>query len=167
MSGSLEPVAANELRQILDAERHKGRKVVFTNGVFDLIHPGHIRYLRKARSLGDLLVVALNSDESVRRLKGADRPILPQHERARIVASFEMVDYVTLFDEDTPLEIISALRPDVLVKGGDYQLHEIVGRETVESNGGKVIAVPFEKGFSSTNIIDRIIRSKSHSQQTG
>ena len=154
---------AMELNQILSDHRANGRKVVFTNGVFDLMHPGHVRYLRAARKMGDLLVVAINSDDSVRRLKGPGRPILPQNERGKILAALEMVDYVTLFEEDTPQAIIELLRPDILVKGGDYKLHEIVGRDFVESIGGKVVAIPFVEGMSSTNIIDRIVRAKSQS----
>jgi rfaE bifunctional protein nucleotidyltransferase chain/domain len=160
---ALEAVAAEELRRILDGHREQGEKIVFTNGVFDLLHPGHIRYLREARAEGDRLVVAINSDSSARRLKGADRPVLPQHERAKILASLDVVDYVTVFDEDTPAEIIEALRPDVLVKGGDYKLDEIVGRDFVESTGGKVKAIPFVEGLSSSNIIDRIVRAKAKS----
>lgn len=152
-----------ELNQILSDHRANGRKVVFTNGVFDLMHPGHVRYLRAARKMGDLLVVAINSDDSVRRLKGPGRPILPQNERGKILAALEMVDYVTLFEEDTPQAIIELLRPDILIKGGDYKLHEIVGRDFVESTGGKVVTIPFVEGMSSTNIIDRIVRAKSKS----
>jgi D-beta-D-heptose 7-phosphate kinase / D-beta-D-heptose 1-phosphate adenosyltransferase len=147
----------NELQSILRSEQLSGRKVVFTNGVFDLIHPGHIRYLRAAKELGDILVVAINTDNSVRRLKGEDRPILPEHERVKIIASLEMVDYVTLFDEDTPFEVISRLRPDVLVKGGDYRTDQIVGRDIVEANGGVVKNLQFIDGASSSNIIERIL----------
>ncbi len=130
--------------------------MVFTNGCFDLLHPGHVRYLQKARALGDALVVACNSDVSVRRLKGPGRPVMPAAERCEVLAALECVDYVTLFDEDTPLEIIRRLRPDVLVKGGDWPLDRIVGREIVESHGGKVIALEFEEGYSTTDIIARI-----------
>ena len=144
---------------ILDEARRAGRRIVFTNGVFDLIHPGHVRFLREARSLGDLLVVALNSDESVRRIKGDNRPILPLVERGKILASFECVDYVTWFGEDTPDAIIRLLKPDVLVKGGDYTPDSIVGREFVESRGGVVRALKFAEGFSSTAVIERIVRS--------
>ncbi len=136
--------------------RADGKRVVFTNGCFDLLHPGHVRYLQKARGLGDALVVACNSDESVRRLKGAGRPVMPAVQRCEVLAALECVDYVTVFDEDTPLEIIRQLRPDVLVKGGDWPLDRIVGREIVESNGGKVIALEFEEGYSTTDIIARI-----------
>jgi D-beta-D-heptose 7-phosphate kinase/D-beta-D-heptose 1-phosphate adenosyltransferase len=149
----------DDLAKILDDLRAAGRRIVFTNGVFDLIHPGHVRFLREARSLGDLLVVALNSDASVRRIKGEKRPILPLVERGKILASFECVDYVTWFDEDTPDVIIRLLRPDVLVKGADYTLDNIVGRDFVESRGGIVRALKFNNGFSSTAVIERILRS--------
>ena len=150
---------AGELRKVLEALKLEGRKIVFTNGVFDLIHVGHVDYLRCAKSKGDVLVVALNTDDSVRRLKGEKRPILPENERAKIVASFDMVDYVTFFNEDTPKEIIELLRPNVLVKGGDYTLDTIVGRETVERDGGTVHAVTLVEGASSSDIIDRIVKA--------
>lgn len=149
----------DELAKILDELRAAGWRIVFTNGVFDLIHPGHVRFLQEARSLGDLLVVALNSDASVRRIKGEKRPILPLVERGKILASFECVDYVTWFDEDTPDAIIRLLKPDVLVKGADYTLDNIVGRDFVESRGGVVRALKFNHGFSSTAVIERILRS--------
>ena len=148
-----------ELARLLNEARAAGRRVVFTNGVFDLIHPGHVRFLKEARTLGDLLVVALNSDDSVRRIKGDRRPILPLVERSKILASFECVDYVTHFDEDTPDAIIRMLRPHVLVKGGDYALDDIVGRDFVESQGGEVRALKFADGFSTTAVIERIVRS--------
>lgn len=138
--------------------RAKGRILVFTNGCFDLLHPGHVRYLAQARSLGDALVVALNSDRSVRTLKGAGRPVLNEKERVEVIAALEAVDYVTVFDEETPHSLISQLLPDVLVKGGDWQLNEIVGREEVEAAGGKVLSLPFLEGYSSSDIIDRIKR---------
>ena len=141
--------------------RAEGRQVVFTNGCFDLLHPGHVRYLAAARALGDALVVALNSDASVRRLKGAARPILNQDERAEVMAALAAVDYVTIFDEDTPRELIAALLPDVLVKGGDWAVTEIVGREEVEAAGGRVLALPFLEGSSTTDIIERIRKSSS------
>jgi D-beta-D-heptose 7-phosphate kinase / D-beta-D-heptose 1-phosphate adenosyltransferase len=159
----LAPLPPDEVCTAIAPRRAKGEKVVFTNGVFDLVHPGHIRYLRQARSMGDLLIIAINSDASVRRIKGDKRPLLPEHERARILASFEMVDYVTVFDEDTPLEIINRIQPDVLVKGGDYSLDEIVGRKEVEARGGRVISVPLVEGASSSNIIDRIVSAHSNS----
>lgn len=146
---------------MLDQRRAQGEKLVFTNGVFDLIHPGHVRYLRDARIMGEMLVVALNTDDSVRRLKGPLRPILPFVERAKIIASLEMVDYVTFFDEVTSLETIVLLHPDILVKGGDYTLDGIVGRNEVETMGGIVRSIPFVQGFASTLIIERIVQSAS------
>jgi len=138
--------------------RSKGLSLVFTNGCFDLIHPGHVRYLAQARALGDALVVALNSDRSVRILKGKGRPILNEKERVEVIAALEVVNYVTVFDEETPHSLISRLLPDVLVKGGDWQLNEIVGRAEVERAGGKVLSLPFLEGYSSTDIIERIKR---------
>ena len=138
--------------------RDSGKVLVFTNGCFDLLHPGHVRYLREARALGDALVVALNSDQSVRILKGEGRPILNLEERVEVIGALESVDYVTAFDEETPYSLIVQLLPDVLVKGGDWQLNEIVGREQVEAAGGKVLSLPFLEGSSTTDIIERIKR---------
>ena len=139
-----------------DARKNK-LTVVFTNGCFDLIHPGHIDLLEKAAALGDLLVVGLNTDRSVTALKGPCRPVTPEADRARVLAALEMVDYVCLFDEDTPAELIAALVPDVLVKGGDYGVDEIVGRETVEGDGGRVVVVPLTEGYSTTELIEGIV----------
>lgn len=133
-----------------------GGKVVFTNGCFDLLHIGHIDYLEKARKLGARLIVALNDDDSVRRLKGNGRPILPQIERARMLAAMEFVDGVVLFGEDTPLDLIKAIRPDILVKGGDYQIEEIVGYEEVMSWGGTVTTIPLVEGYSSTALLEKL-----------
>ncbi|MGE0130683.1 MAG: D-glycero-beta-D-manno-heptose 1-phosphate adenylyltransferase [Blastocatellales bacterium] len=141
--------------------RHVGRHVVFTNGCFDLIHPGHVNYLREARRLGDALIVALNSDRSVRELKGEKRPILNQDERAEVMAALACVDYVIIFDEPTPREIIAALLPDVLVKGGDWGVDQIVGREEVEAAGGKVLSLPFIAGCSTSDVIERIVQRYS------
>lgn len=139
------------------AERKRnGQVVVFTNGCFDLLHPGHLRCLEQARALGDLLVVAINTDAGVRRLKGHARPATPQQERAEILAALEMVDYVTLFDEPTPRELILRLQPQVLVKGGDWGAEEIVGRAEVEAAGGRVLSIPLEPGFSTSAILARI-----------
>jgi D-beta-D-heptose 7-phosphate kinase/D-beta-D-heptose 1-phosphate adenosyltransferase len=129
---------------------------VFTNGCFDLLHPGHVRYLESARRLGDILIVALNSDASVRRIKGEGKPYVGEGERAEMLGALHSVDFVTTFSEDTPQTIIEELLPDVLVKGGDWSKDQIVGRETVEENGGQVIAADFEKGFSTTGIVERI-----------
>ena len=133
-----------------------GRRVVFTNGCFDLLHPGHIQSLEQARSLGDALVVGINSDESVRKLKGAGRPVLPELERAEILAALECVDAVVIFPELTPREIITALLPDVLVKGGDWPGNQIVGREEVEAAGGQVVSVPVVSGYSTTAILEKM-----------
>ncbi|OGR82089.1 MAG: glycerol-3-phosphate cytidylyltransferase [Elusimicrobia bacterium RIFCSPHIGHO2_01_FULL_64_10] len=137
--------------------RRGKKKVVFTNGCFDLLHPGHVRLLRAARSRGDILVVGLNSDRSVRRLKGPGRPLMGERSRAEVLSALSAVDYVTLFSEPTPLETIAALKPDVLVKGSDYPPGEIVGRHLV----GKVVRFPVAGGFSTTDLIGRILRSKS------
>jgi D-glycero-beta-D-manno-heptose 1-phosphate adenylyltransferase len=136
--------------------RAAGRKLVFTNGVFDLLHVGHVRYLAQARALGDALVVAINSDRTVRELKGPDRPIFDQAERAEILAALRYVDYVTIFDDVSPRSLIATLLPDVLVKGGDYQLDQIHGREEVETAGGKVVSLPFVEGASTTVLIQRM-----------
>jgi D-beta-D-heptose 7-phosphate kinase/D-beta-D-heptose 1-phosphate adenosyltransferase len=146
-----------QLVRIRKRLRRGQKKVVFTNGCFDLLHRGHIECLKKAKSFGDVLVVGLNSDSSVRKIKGEERPILPQGDRAEILASLEMVDYVLIFGEETPYKIIASLVPDVLVKGGDYRRKEIVGRDVVESGGGRVIRVKQIRGRSSRNIIKKII----------
>lgn len=134
----------------------EGKTVVFTNGCYDLLHPGHVRLLEQARSLGDVLILALNSDASVRRFKGPSRPLLDEQERAALAIALEAVDAVTLFDEDTPRELIGAVLPDILVKGADWS-HFIAGREEVEATGGQVMALPLEPGYSTTNIVERIL----------
>jgi D-glycero-beta-D-manno-heptose 1-phosphate adenylyltransferase len=136
--------------------RASGRRLVFTNGVFDLLHVGHVRYLTQARTLGDALVVAINSDRTVRELKGPDRPVFDEAERAEILAALRVVDYVTIFDDVSPRSLIAELLPDVLVKGGDYDLDQIHGREEVEAAGGKVISLPFVEGASTTTLIERM-----------
>jgi len=136
--------------------RASGQRIVFTNGVFDLLHPGHVRYLREARGLGDLLIVGVNADESVRRNKGPERPINRQDERAEVLAALECVDGVVIFAEDTPADIIRLVQPDILVKGADWPADQIVGRDTVESRGGRVVLVPVEAGHSTTSIVERI-----------
>jgi len=137
-------------------EKRNGRRVVFTNGCFDLLHPGHIGSLEQARALGDALVVGLNSDASVRQLKGAGRPVLPERERAEILAALECVDAVVIFDDLTPREVIARLLPDVLVKGGDWPGDQIVGREEVEAAGGQVVSIPVIPGYSTTAILRKI-----------
>ncbi|MEN2992595.1 MAG: D-glycero-beta-D-manno-heptose 1-phosphate adenylyltransferase [Bacteroidia bacterium] len=133
--------------------RHLEQRVVFTNGCFDLLHLGHVAYLEAAANLGDVLVVGLNSDASVRRLKGAPRPLQPQEARARILAALEFVEAVVIFDEDTPLDLIRQVRPDVLVKGGDYRPEEVVGADFVRSYGGEVVILPYLSGYSTTELI--------------
>jgi D-glycero-beta-D-manno-heptose 1-phosphate adenylyltransferase len=138
--------------------RAAGVRLVFTNGVFDLLHVGHVRYLAHARALGDALLVAINSDRTVRELKGPDRPVFNEAERAEILAALRCVDYVTIFDDVSPRSLIARLLPDVLVKGGDYGLDQIHGREEVEAAGGKVISLPFVEGASTTSLIDKMSR---------
>src|SRR5215469_3052700 len=137
-------------------EKRNGRRVVFTNGCFDLLHPGHIEMLETARRLGDVLVVGINCDAEVRKLKGPDRPVWPVEKRAEVLAALESVAAVVIFDEPTPREIVSALSPDVLVKGGDWPIDKIVGREEVEAAGGKVLSIPIVSGYSTTGIIKKI-----------
>jgi D-beta-D-heptose 7-phosphate kinase/D-beta-D-heptose 1-phosphate adenosyltransferase len=150
-------LALPALRRRLAAQRRAGRRIVFTNGVFDLLHPGHVRYLRAARRLGDLLVVGLNSDRSVRRLeKGPDRPLVRQGDRAEVLAALEMVDYVTLFGQDTPYALIAAIAPDVLVKGGDWNVERIIGADLVLARGGRVRSLRFAPGYSTTALLRRI-----------
>lgn len=134
---------------------HK-QKIVFTNGCFDILHRGHITYLAKARQLGEILVVGLNSDDSVRRLKGPERPVNDEVARAQVLAALEIVDYVVLFEEDTPYNIIVKVKPDLLVKGGDYKIENIVGADFVQQRGGQVLTIPFVDGFSTTSIIDHL-----------
>ena|SRR5271165_188449 len=136
--------------------KETGKKVVFTNGCYDILHPGHIRLLEEARSLGDVLILALNTDSSVQRIKGPSRPFFSQTDRAEVASQLEAVDAVTLFDEDTPRELIAAMLPDVLVKGADWS-HFIAGREEVESAGGTVVALPLEPGYSTTNIAETVL----------
>lgn len=142
--------------------RRSGKRVVFTNGCFDLLHVGHVRYLADARAAGDFLVVGVNADASVRRLaKGPERPLVPQAARAEVLAALGAVDLVTIFEEDTPADIIAALLPDVLVKGADWAPDQVVGREVVEANGGRVLLVPVVEGFSTTSLVERLRRIDS------
>jgi D-glycero-beta-D-manno-heptose 1-phosphate adenylyltransferase len=151
-------VTRDEAVRFVNAQRAAGRTIVFTNGVFDLLHPGHVRYLRQARDLGDALLVGVNSDRSVRANKGPDRPLTPEAERVEILESLDSVDGVVIFDEDTPHELVAALRPDVLVKGADWAEDAIVGRDIVEGRGGRVVRVPIEPGHSTTRIVEKIRR---------
>ena len=145
------------MKQTVDALRSAGRTVVFTNGCFDLLHVGHVQYLGAARALGDALVVALNTDESVRRLKGPERPLISERQRAELIAALECVDYVTLFGQDTPIELIELLEPDVFVKGGDYTVEGLPEAHVVKAYGGRVEIVPlYGGGISTTELIERI-----------
>lgn len=161
----MEPPRASSLEEVLEVvnglrrQADQCHRIVFTNGVFDLPHPGHVRSLRAAKAMGDLLIVAINSDESVRRLKGPNRPIIPENERAKILASFEMVDFVIIFGEDTPLEVVKAIQPDIIAKGADYRNREVVGSDVVMARGGRVEFLPMEDGISSTTIVDRIVQA--------
>ena len=147
-----------ETKNIISRLKAEGKKIVFTNGCFDIIHLGHIRYLHAAKKLGDFLVVAINSDSSVKRIKGKKRPILNEIARAEIIASIDCVDSVVIFSEDTPEDVIRSLIPDVLVKGGDWKEEEIVGADIVKKAGGKVLTIPYVSGFSTTSIINEIIK---------
>ncbi len=147
-----------ELFKIIEDLKAKRKRIVFTNGCFDLLHIGHVRYLEEAKALGDVLVVGVNSDTSVRKLKGPKRPILPEEERAEILSGLGCVDYLTLFDEIDPLKLITSLRPDVLVKGGDWAKEQIVGKEEVERSGGEVFIIPFVEKASTSNLIETILK---------
>jgi D-beta-D-heptose 7-phosphate kinase/D-beta-D-heptose 1-phosphate adenosyltransferase len=154
--GAARVVARGDIAGVVERMRAQGKRIVFTNGVFDLLHPGHIRYLQQARALGDVLIVGLNADASVRRNKGPGRPLTPEAERAEIVAALACVDRVVIFEEDTPAAIITDVQPDVLVKGADWAADRIVGRDTVEARGGRVVRMPVEQGYSTTAIVERI-----------
>ena len=156
MSPVPRPYAISAAAELAAAARRDGRRIVFTNGVFDLLHPGHVRYLQAAGAEGDVLIVGINSDRSVRAIKGPGRPITPEAERAEILSALACVDAVAIFDEETPAEIIRAVRPDVLVKGADWAADAIVGRDTVEAGGGNVVRIPVEPGWSTSNIVERI-----------
>lgn len=149
-------VDRNSLQSIVQGWKKEGKKVVFTNGCFDILHLGHVDYLEKARQRGDKLVLGLNTDKSVKRLKGESRPLNDQYSRARLLAALSFVDALTYFDEDTPYELIKELKPDILVKGNDYLAENIVGADIVVANGGKVETIALVEGFSTTNIIDKI-----------
>ncbi len=145
------------LKEEVDRLRRQGKKIAFTNGCFDILHVGHTRYLRQAREKGDLLILGLNSDASVRKIKGEKRPLIPQEERADLLACLEFVDYVTIFEETTPLDLILYLKPDVLIKGGDWAEEQVVGRKEVMSWGGTVAIIPEIPGASTTNIVEKIL----------
>ncbi len=150
--------ARRELLRIIKDLKAEGKRIAFTNGCFDLLHIGHVRYLEEAKALGDVLVVGVNSNASVRKLKGPKRPILPEAERAEILSGLGCVDYITLFDEMDPLKLIASLRPNVLVKGGDWTKEQTVGKEVVERSGGEVVIIPFVKGASTSNLIETILK---------
>ncbi len=156
-----EPVLPREAREAIERWRLSGERIVFTNGVFDLLHVGHVEYLEAARALGDRLVVGVNSDASVRRLKGPTRPLQPQGERARLLEALACVDLAVIFDDDTPERLIREVAPDVLAKGGDWAVEQIVGREFVESRGGRVVSVPLREGLSTSALVRRIVEGKS------
>ncbi|MFH1715258.1 MAG: D-glycero-beta-D-manno-heptose 1-phosphate adenylyltransferase [Elusimicrobiota bacterium] len=149
----------DKLVKILKQKRKQRKKIVFTNGCFDILHKGHVAYLEKAKRYGDILVIGLNSDSSIRRLKGPKRPIFPERERAEVLSALSCVDYVAMFNENTPLNLIKKIQPDVLIKGGDYTLDTIVGRDFLESYGGKVVTIPLIKGKSTSDIINKIKNS--------
>ena len=150
--------ARKELLRIIKNLKAKGKQIVFTNGCFDVLHLGHVRYLEEAKALGDVLVVGVNSDSSVRKLKGPKRPILPEQERTEILSGLGCVDYITIFNEADPLKLITSLKPNLLVKGGDWTREQIVGREVVERSGGELVIIPFVKGASTSNVIDTILK---------
>ena len=149
-------IESGNIKQELSKLRGKSKKIVFTNGCFDIIHAGHITYLNEAKTLGDILIVGLNSDKSVRRLKGGDRPIVNEKDRAYVLSNLKPVDYVVMFDEDTPYELIKEIKPDVLVKGADYEGKNIAGSDIVESSGGKTVLINFIEGKSTSGIIKKI-----------
>ena len=147
-----------ELLRIIKDLKAKGKRIIFTNGCFDLLHVGHIRYLEEAKTLGDILIVGVNSDTSVRKLKGPKRPVLPVEERTEILSGLACVDYITVFDELDPLALITSLQPNVLVKGGDWTKEQTIGKEVVERSGGEVVIIPFVKGASTSSIIETILK---------
>lgn len=142
--------------QEIEEEKKQGKRIVFTNGCFDIIHVGHVTYLKKAKDLGDILVIGLNSDSSVKKLKGPSRPINNQDDRAIVLSALKFVDYIIIFEEETPLKLVKSITPDIIVKGGDYKEEDVVGGEFIQSIGGKVIIIPFVDGKSTTNIINKM-----------
>ncbi|HEX6801565.1 MAG TPA: D-glycero-beta-D-manno-heptose 1-phosphate adenylyltransferase [Candidatus Binatia bacterium] len=155
VSGKLKNL--DELTALAAQARQNGKSVVFTNGCFDILHRGHVHVLRQAKAAGDLLIVALNSDRSVQEIKGAHRPVLPETDRVELIGAMEMVDYVIIFDEPDPYKLIAAIKPDVLAKGGDWSAEKIVGADVVEQAGGRIVVIPYLKGFSTSEIIERIL----------
>lgn len=167
MSANDKIKSRDELTALRKRLMEQKKTVVFTNGCFDILHRGHVEYLERASEFGDVLIVGVNSDASTRRLKGKGRPLTPQQDRAYILASLASVDYVTIFDEDTPLDLIKSLRPDVLLKGGDYQLNQIVGRDVVEGYGGKVLTVPLIPNRSTTSVMSRLAELTEKEKPSG
>jgi rfaE bifunctional protein nucleotidyltransferase chain/domain len=157
VSGKLKSL--EEIKAVVVGARNNGKRVAFTNGCFDLLHRGHVHILREARACGDVLVVGINSDKSVKQIKGPARPVLPESDRCELLGAMEMVDFVILFNEPDPYDLIAAIQPDVLVKGGDWNSEKIIGADLVEEGGGRVVVVPYIKGFSTTEIIERIRNS--------
>jgi len=155
VSGKLKNL--DELTELAAQARQNGKSVVFTNGCFDILHRGHVHVLRQAKAAGDLLIVALNSDRSVQEIKGAHRPVLPETDRIELIGAMEMVDYVIIFDEPDPYKLIAAIKPDVLAKGGDWSAEKIIGADVVEQAGGRIVMIPYLKGFSTSEIIERIL----------
>jgi rfaE bifunctional protein nucleotidyltransferase chain/domain len=156
-------ISLKKIVKIRKELKKEGKKVVFTNGCFDILHKGHVHLLKRAKKLGDILIVGLNSDSSVKRIKGEKRPIFSVRDRAFVLSSIDVVDYIVIFNEDTPLKVIKAIEPDVLVKGADWDKNSIVGREIVESLGGKVVRIPLLKGFSTTSVIEKITKNEKTS----
>ena len=149
-------IEREELSRLIEESRSDGLKIVFTNGVFDILHAGHLDYLKRSKKLGDILIVGVNTDESAKAIKGPDRPFNSEEDRAALLAGLECVDYVALFSEGTPINMISSVRPDLLVKGADYSADEVVGKAVVESYGGRVELIPFKEGFSTSSLIEKI-----------
>jgi rfaE bifunctional protein nucleotidyltransferase chain/domain len=156
LNRKIQPIS--RLKRIILSLKRRGNKIVFTNGCFDILHYGHVKYLEDARYKGDCLIVGINSDSSVKRIKGTKRPIVKEHDRSRVLAGLESVDYVVVFNQDTPLETIKCLKPDIIVKGADWGLKDIVGRDEVLKYGGKVAQIKFLKGYSTTNLINKIAK---------
>ena len=154
----------NALKDKLEELRTKGKKIAFTNGCFDILHVGHVRYLREAKKTADVLVLALNSDSSVRSLKGEEKPLIPENERAEILAALEFIDFVTIFEELTPLKLINYLKPDILIKGGDWPEEKVVGREEIKKWGGRIAIIPEVEGKSTTNIVEKIKKLYCHNK---
>lgn len=155
-----------ELKKIVQQLKEKRKKIVFTNGCFDILHAGHLYCLEKAKRFGDILIVALNSDSSVRKLKGSGRPIIPEKDRAYLISGLSCVDFCIIFDEQTPARIIKEIKPDILVKGADYKKNEIVGQKTIKKEGGRVITIPLAAGRSTSSIIKKIMKSYEKSRGT-